>query len=45
MQFFCRLLCWLLSLRVDGIIGLRLVDVTIFVWMQVWNSKTGEEGW
>ena len=38
-------LCWFLWLRVGEVSGLRMVDVSLPLWMQFWNSKIGEEGW
>ena len=40
-----RTLCWVLWLRVGEVSGLRMLDVSLPLLMQFWNSKTGEEGW
>ena len=38
-------LCWVLWLRVGEVSGFRVGDVSLPLWLRVWNSKTGEEGW
>ena len=38
-------LCWVLWLRVGKVFGLCMLDVSLPLLMQFWNSKTGEEGW
>ena len=37
-------LCWVLWLRVGEVSGLRMGDVSVPLWLRLWNSKTGEEG-
>ena len=38
-------LCWVPWRWVGNLSGLRLADVSLLLWMQFWNSKSGEEGW